>query len=215
MGVMGGAVGPAGSLQMKVIRGAGYQAAPLSWKLKNMARWGWIKSWLAVTLIAPIARRFGLMTAIGKLSIILRHADGSMTDYGVVGRRVVTTAGVNFIVDAFTATATIENMNYHGIGSDNTAEAVGDTALVSEYTTQINPDSTRATGVQTQPSANVYQTAGTISLDGTVAVVEHGIFDQAATGGGTLLDRTVFAVINAVSGDSILATYQLTLTAGS
>jgi hypothetical protein len=55
---------------------------------------------------------------------------------------------------------------------------------------------------------------GTISYSGTLAIVEHGLFDQAAQG-GTLWDRTVFATINVVSGDAIQFTYDCTLTAGS
>ena len=51
-----------------------------------------------------------------------------------------------------------------------------------------------------------------MTFDATAAIVEHGIFSQAATGGGTLLDRSVFSAINVASGDSIQFTYDLTLT---
>ena len=47
-------------------------------------------------------------------------------------------------------------------------------------------------------------------------MVEHGLFDQAANSGGVLFDRSVFAAVNVVaSADSLQATYELTLTAGS
>jgi hypothetical protein len=45
-------------------------------------------------------------------------------------------------------------------------------------------------------------------------VTEHGIFSQAATGGGTLWDRSVFSAINVVSGDSIQFTYTCTVSSG-
>lgn len=136
-------------------------------------------------------------------------------DYGLVREKLVTTAGVNFIVDAFQNSVELENMKYHGIGTTNTAEAVGDTALAAELSTAYNPDNTRATGSTTEGGgANVYRTVGTNTVDATAAIVEHGIFTQAATGGGTLLDRSVFSTINLANGDSLQSTYDLTVTAG-
>lgn len=138
-------------------------------------------------------------------------------DYGVVSRKVVTTAGVGYIVDAFQNLTELENMKFHGIGTGTTAEAVGDTALVTELTTEYNPNSTRATGTTTEAAANIYQTVATNTLDsGTPAVTEHGIFTQAATGGGTLLDRSVFAAVNltGANGDGIQTDYRFTVTAG-
>jgi hypothetical protein len=148
--------------------------------------------------------------------VVVRHPDSPwrgrslVEDYGVVCRKVVTTAGVNFIVDAFQNLVEVEILKYHGIGTGTNAEAVGDTALQTELTTQYNPDSTRATGTTTEgASANIYRT-----VDASVAITEHGIFSQAATGGGTLLDRSVFSAVNLVNGDSIQTTYDLTFSAG-
>src|SRR6185369_4527015 len=142
------------------------------------------------------------------------HAWGDVEELGLASLRVVTDAGVAFIADAFTNTVEAENMNFHGMGTGTTAEAASQTALTTELTTEYNPNSTRATGVQTSPT-NVYQTVGTNTIDsGTPAVTEHGIFSQAATGGGTMLDRSVFSAINLASGDGIQFTYQLTFTSG-
>lgn len=137
-------------------------------------------------------------------------------DFGVISRHVVTTAGVNYIAArmANSTPANISLFNFHGIGTGVAAEAVGDTALGTELTTQYNPDSTRATGTQSNPSGNVYRTLATNAVDATVAITEHGILTQAATGGGTLLDRSVFSAINLTSGDSLQTTYDLTLSAG-
>jgi hypothetical protein len=108
----------------------------------------------------------------------------------------------------------ISTLNYHGCGTGTTAEAAGDTALVTESTTALNPDSTRATGTRSQPTAPQYQSVGTITFDASAAITEHGLFSQAATGGGTLWDRSVFSAINVASGDSIQFTYVMTATAG-
>jgi len=188
--------------------------APISWRLRNALRWGFIKGWVAAHLVAPFANLWGVATFMGSLSIRVRHADGSWVDYGTVSYRVITSAGVGFIVDSWQNLVEMENMIYHGCGTGTTAEASSDTALQTESTTALNPDSTRATGTQSEAAANIIQSVGTLTFDASAAITEHGLFSQAATGGGTLWDRSVFSAINVVSGDSIQFTYQGTLTAG-
>ena len=148
--------------------------------------------------------------------VVIRGDTGRIEDYGVVGNRVVTTAGVNYIAADFNDGASdISAFDFHGLGTGTTAEAVGDTALVTELTTEYTGN-VRATGTPSNPSANIYRTVGTNTLDsGTPAVTEHGVF--SASSAGTLLDRTVFSAINLVgaNGDSLQSTYSLTLTAGS
>ena len=219
MTVFGGTCAPAGELEIKVIRaGDKKKRAPLSWKLRNTLRFNFIKGWIAKHAIVPFANMWGVMCAIAELSIIVKKADGTEIDYGVVSYRVVTSAGVAYLVDDFdsaTGSADVTNFKYHGIGTTNTAEASGDTALAAESTTNLNPDSTRATGTGSQPSANIYQSVGTLTADGSIAVVEHGLFSTSGTGTGTLWDRSVFSTINLSSGDSVQTTYAVTFTAGS
>lgn len=149
----------------------------------------------------------GDITPVGRLSATKIKSDGSREDLGLLCTKVVTTAGVNALVDALQGTFTVSNFKYHGSGTSNTAEAVGDTTLGTEV-------ATRATGSQTEgASANIYKTAGTVTYGGSFAIVEHGLF--SASSGGTLLDRSVFAAINVGNGDSIEFTYELTVPAGS
>lgn len=139
-------------------------------------------------------------------------------DYGVVSYRVITDAAVAYLVDDMddaSGSADVSLFNYHGVGTGTGAEAVGDTALGTESTTILNPDSTRATGTRAQPAANQYRTTGTVTFDGSGAITEHGLFSQAATGGGTLWDRSVFSAINVVSADTLQTQYTLTVTSGS
>ena len=202
-----------GSLSAKLIKGA--KEAPLSWKLKNIARWGFIKGWIYWHLAWAFSRLTEIPTLVSSLSIRVRKANGEWIDYGTVCYRVVTDAGVAFIVDDMDNSATdITTLNFHGVGTGGTAEAAANTALVTESTTALNPDSTRATGTKTQPSANILRSVGTVTFDGSAAITEHGIFSQAATGGGTLLDRSLFAAINVAPADSIQFTYDLTFTSG-
>jgi hypothetical protein len=108
-------------------------------------------------------------------------------------------------------------MKFHGLGVGVDRESATDTALGTELTTAVHPDNTRATGSLAEISQKVFQTVGTNTLDsGTPAVTEHCVFSQAATGGGTALDRSVFAAINlnGVNGDGLQTDYRLTVNSG-
>jgi hypothetical protein len=163
---------------------------------------------------ALAARALKLSNFYGTLYLDHIQADGEALELGLASMRVVTTAGVGFIVDAFQNLVELEIMKFHGIGTGGTAESSADTALVTESTTALNPDSTRATGTTTETSSNIYRTVGTNTVDASVACTEHGIFSVATTGSGVLLDRSLFSVVNLASGDSLQSTYDLTLTAG-
>ena len=175
---------------------------------------------LPLELAAELLERVTSCVVVeSSLSLILLRWDEragirGIEPLGVVSRKVVTTAGVGYLVDALQNLVEPENLKYHALGTGNAAEAVGDTALQTELTTQYNPDNTRATGTTTESAANVYRTVGTNTVDASAAVVEHGILTQAAVGGGVLLDRSVFSVVNLASSDSLTSTYDLTLSAG-
>lgn len=141
----------------------------------------------------------------------------AVEDHGLMGTKVVTNNGVGFIVDSFQNLKELENQKFHALGTGSGAEAAADSALGTELTTEYGSGNTRATGTTTEAAANIYQTVATNTLDGTpgAALREHGILDQAATGGGVLLDRTVYAAITLVSSDSLETDYRLTFTAGS
>lgn len=163
------------------------------------------------------ARIHKIPTHYGALWLERKNADGTRTQFGLASLRVVTTAGANFLVDALQGSVEPEILKYHGFGTGTNAEAVGDTALQTELTTQYASDNTRPTGSQAEGAgANVYRTVGTLDPDGAVTIAEHGVFSQAATGGGTLLDRSQFTGIAvAASGQQLEATYDFTITAGS
>jgi len=156
--------------------------------------------------------------AIGHLWLAKISLNGDVTDYGLVSCRVVTDAGVGFIVDAFQNLTELENMKYHGLGTGTTAEAANQTALVTELTTQYSASNTRPTGTTGEKSGDskTYETAATITIASAgVAATEHGIFSQASNAGGVLLDRSVYSAVNLAVGESLQATYQLTFPSGS
>lgn len=156
---------------------------------------------------------------VGRLHASRINGNGGVDHFGLVSTRVVTDAGVTYLRDDWnnnTGSADLTLFNFHGCGVGTTAEATTDTALVTESTTALNPDSTRATGTRSVPASNQYRTVGTLTFDADAAVTEHGIFTTSGTGTGTLWDRSKFAAINVVgaNGDSIQFTYTVTLSSG-
>lgn len=182
--------------------------APLSWRLRNWLRWGFVWGFVSYHVAQAFTWLTGFPVMCGRLSARLIKADGQVINYSVLGYRVVTTAFVSFVVDQLqTETSVFGDFKYHDSGVGTTAEAVGDTDI------ETTDGESRATGTQTEASATVYQSVGTISYTTTKAITEHGLFNASTS--GTLMDRTVFSAINVVNGDSIQFTYSLTLTAGS
>jgi hypothetical protein len=184
----------------------------------------WKSHWRAfylgsyVTVEGALARWIGdseRVLMFGKLNAKVIRPNGSMLDLGCVGSRVVTTAGVNYLRDDFAAGAggaDISLFKYHACGTGTTAEAIGDTTLVTECTTALAPDSTRGVGTQVNSVAKTYSSVATMSFDAAAAVTEHGLFSAASA--GTLWDRTVFAAINVDNGGSIVFTYSLVIADG-
>lgn len=236
---MQGSCAPSGALALRVIRSNGHVSAPRvasgwparelslaeivrygmpqqdepqavrQWRLRNTRHlWRGVRRVLA-------ARAQRLPHFYGQLYLDIIRTDGTVEHLGLASMRVVTTAGVNFIVDAFQNLTELENLKFHGIGTGSVAEAAGDTALGTELTTQYQTDNTRATGTTTEgASANVYRSVGTNTVDAAVSITEHGILSQAATGGGTLLDRSVFTAVALANGDSLQTTYDFTVSSG-
>jgi hypothetical protein len=162
----------------------------------------------------PMSNRLG---AIGHLWLRSFDHDGAVTDYGLVSCRVVTDAGVQFMIDAFQGLVTLDSMKYHALGTGTTAESAAQTALVTELTTQYATSNTRPTGTLGEKSgdAKTFETSATITVSASVAATEHGIFSTASSGTGVMLDRSVFAAINLANTESIQSTYQLTIPSGS
>src|SRR3989304_3037193 len=193
-----------GKLMVKLNKAPG---PGLAWKARNYLRWSFLKSWLGVFLVLPIARFFGLMTAYGKMTAGLIKGEGSRINYGLLSYRMITTAFVNFVTDQLQVeTSVFGDFKYHDSGEGITDPAIGDTDI------ETTDGESRATGSQTEGAANAYVSVGTISYTTTKAITEHGLFNAATS--VTLMDRPRFAAINVVSGDSIQFTYSLTLTAG-
>lgn len=141
-----------------------------------------------------------------ELSAVILRANGDVVDVGVVSRRAVTDTGVQFIANAFLNTTEPENMNFHGSGTGNAGELAADTTLAAEVA------DARASGAQTSPGNGAYRTVATQTYGGARAIVEHAVFSASTS--GTMLDRSVFAVMNVGNGDQIQWTYTITFNSG-
>ena len=153
-----------------------------------------------------------LAIAHATLEATVFRADGRIERLGVIARKKVTGEFVTFIVaNMVTDTTEIGDFKFHDSGTGVAAEANTD----GDLGTPAGP-TTRATGTQVQggtAAAPTYTSVGTIAYTGTLAITEHGVFTTAARTSTVLMDRSVFAAINVVSGDSIQFTYVLTINA--
>lgn len=199
--VMSGALG--------IVVRRGEVQAPWAWRVRNYCRPGFVAGWLANQAARAFSRITGIPCMVGELYGTLIRADGTRVRYGLLGCRVVTTAFCNFVVDQLqTETSVFGDFKYHDSGVGTGEELAANTGI------ETTDGESRATGDQGEgASANIYKSIGTISYTTTKAITEHGLFNTSDS--ATLMDRSVFAAVNVVNGDSIQFTYQVTLTAGS
>lgn len=202
--MVNGNVRMSGQVGVRVIRAPG---PGLRWKLANALRWSYIFGWLANGMAKALSALTGVPTLTAELRAVLVRADGSRVNYGMLSRRVVTTAFVTYMVDQLqNDTTTWGDFKYHDSGVGSTAENVANTDM------ETTDGESRVAGSQTEGAANVYVSVGTISYTTTKAITEHGLFNASTA--GTLLDRSVFAAVNVVNGDSIQYTYSLSVNSG-
>lgn len=141
------------------------------------------------------------LKASGSLLVVITGKDGQVKEEHEFKNLVVTT-GKNFVASRMVGTAS-NVMSHMAIGSNNTAAAAGDTALGTELG-RVALTSGTATGAVATYTATF--PAGT----GTGAVVEAGIFNAASA--GTMLCRTVFAVVNKGADDAMSVTWTVTIS---
>lgn len=136
----------------------------------------------------------------GDVIVEITGPDGQVKDRREIKNLVVTT-GKTFIASRMIGTPTA--MSHMAIGASNTAAAAADTALGSELGRVALASSTSAANVVTYTASFP---AGT----GTGAVVEAGILNAASS--GTMLCRTVFAVVNKGVDDAMSITWQIAVS---
>ena len=139
----------------------------------------------------------------GDVQIDLFDENGVIKDTRQI-KNLVVTVGKTFIASRMVGVASTV-MGWMELGTGTTAAAVGDTTLqtvISASRTALT-SGTNTTNVVTYVATFP---AGT----GTGAVTEAGIFNAASA--GTMLCRTVFAVVNKGASDAMSVTWTITVS---
>lgn len=114
---------------------------------------------------------------------------------------LVVTAGKNWIAGRIDDTPPT-GMSHMAVGTGTTSPAVGDTTLETEL------DRNALDSVVNSSNTTTY-TCTWAAGDGTGALTEAGILNAA--GGGTLLARVTFAVVNKAADDTIVIVWDVTI----
>ena len=144
------------------------------------------------------------IVATGELKIVVTAPDGTVKHEQEV-KNLVVTAGLGFIASRMAGTSA-NVMSHMAIGTNNTAAAAGNTALGAE-SARVALTSTTPTGAAVAYVASF--PAGTPAT--LTGIQEAGIFN--ASSAGTMLCRTVFAVVNKDVNDSMSITWTVTMAA--
>lgn len=126
---------------------------------------------------------------------------------------VLTNKGKGLFADrARTSPATYTTSpKFIGIGTGATGAgrtaAAADTALTTEVETRSSGTESTVTTTQT---GDTYQSQGTISITGTRAIDESGLFDASTS--GNMITSATLNVINLLSGDSLQLTWKVQIT---
>ena len=137
---------------------------------------------------------------IGSLDVVLTDEDGKIKEKFTVPNLVVQT-GRNYIAHRMTGAGNT-TMSHMGIGTDNTAAALGDTTLGTETARVSLTSATNDANVVTYVATFNPGTPATAN-----AITEAAIFNAASS--GEMLCRTVFDVVNKGTSDTLSLTWTI------
>lgn len=141
------------------------------------------------------------VTATGRVQIVLTGKDGKVKETRDIYNLVVD-VGEAFIASRMAGTSAAV-MSHMGIGSGTTAAAAGQTALVTAVGARVALTST------TVAANTVTYVAAFVAGASTGAITEAGLFNALTA--GTMLCRTVFAVVPKGVDDILSITWTVTI----
>lgn len=162
-----------------------------------------IRNAVRKTLREYFAHSAGVMGFDYNVTVTARHSDGEVFATREI-HNLIMDAGEDEAAKLLCGVAA-DAFTYIAIGSDDTAAADSQTALVSEISTN---GGTRAQDASPSVTANVATISHQFSISGTLAVKEAGLFNAASI--GDMFARQVFAVINLTNGDTITVSWEIT-----
>ncbi len=138
----------------------------------------------------------------GTVNVVIHDESGKQKENFTIPNLVVDT-GLAYIASRM-KDATATAMTHMAVGTGSTAAAAGNTALGTPAGARIALTSTTVTG------AGIAYVASFGAGVSTGALTEAGIFNALTS--GTLLCRTVFAVINKGASDTMTITWTITIS---
>ena len=125
-------------------------------------------------------------------------------------KNLVVTAGKDWVASRMKdATSTV--MTHMAIGTGTAAAVIGDTTLGAEITRQaVNVSGGTVVGAVVTWVRTFAADDPNITAPAVSAVTEAGLFNAAS--GGTMLARTVFAVVNKGEADSMTISWSVTIS---
>ena len=138
----------------------------------------------------------------GSVNVVIRDESGKQKENFTIPNLVVTT-GLAYIASRM-KDATATAMTHMAVGTGSTAAAAGNTALETQLGSRVALTSTTVT------SNSIAYVASFGAGVATGALTEAGIFNASTS--GTMLCRTVFAVINKGAADTMTITWTITIS---
>lgn len=142
----------------------------------------------------------------GEVETKLYGKDGLLRSYRKT-KNITVTTGFQLTCDMMGKdTGQPKGWMYCGVGTNNTAPALGDTTLKLEVA--------RVLGGYTRSADTVWRNDATFGAGtGTGSIVESGLFDTSGPlGSATLLCRQTFGTITKGESDTLVVTWQYTLS---
>jgi hypothetical protein len=139
----------------------------------------------------------------GSVNVVIHDESGKQKENFTIPNLVVNT-GLAFIAARMKDDTLPTAMTHMGVGTGSTATAAGNTALGTQLGSRVSLTSTTVTSNSTAYVATFG--AGVA----TGALTEAGIFNASTS--GTMLCRTVFAVINKGALDTMTITWTITIS---
>jgi hypothetical protein len=138
----------------------------------------------------------------GELTIERFDISGQLVEKRKIPNLVVS-SGKNLMISRLLGT-TDGVMTHMGVGTGVTSPVIGNTGLETQLGARIALTSATQT-------SNTVTYVGTFNAGvSTGAITEAGIFNALTS--GTMLCRTTFPVVNKAAGDSIVITWQVTIS---
>jgi hypothetical protein len=143
---------------------------------------------------------------VGRVHFLIRDQFGRVR-YSAWHPNLVITTGKNHIADQLAGRQEAQ-MSHMAIGTGTTTPVAANTALENELDRNALDSRNQGTGADANKVTYICTWA---AGDGTGAITEAGIFNSASA--GQMLCRSVFAVKNKESGESMVMTWILTISA--